>query len=131
MARSSRPPVSRDKPWAVGVRHYAAVIALRSPLMLAASVTYALALRLFGVNASVLEMLGYLPVIFFGAATRGPMHSVAIVLWVILFPDRPGEMTAFAFVQHNFFVLFNAAVALLFLRIDALPKSKALQVFLT
>jgi hypothetical protein len=96
--------------------HYAAVIALRSPLMLAASVTYALALRLFGVNASVLEMLGYLPVIFFGAATPGPMHSVAIVLWVILFPDRPGEMTAFAFVQHNFFVLFNAAVGLLFLR---------------
>jgi hypothetical protein len=44
------------------------------------------------------------------------MHSVAIVLWVILFPDRPGEMTAFAFVQHNFFVLFNAAVGLLFLR---------------
>jgi hypothetical protein len=98
------------------LRHYAAVIALRSPLMLAASVTYALALRLFGVNASVLEMLGYLPVIFFGAATPGPMHSVAIVLWVILFPDRPGEMTAFAFVQHNFFVLFNAAVGLLFLR---------------
>jgi hypothetical protein len=98
------------------LRHYAAVIALRSPLMLAASVTYALALRLFGVNAGVLELLAYLPVIFFGAATPGPMHSVAIVLWVILFPDRPGEMTAFAFVQHNFFVLFNAAVGLLFLR---------------
>jgi hypothetical protein len=98
------------------LRHYATVIALRSPLMLAASVTYALALGLFGVNATVLEMLGYLPVIFFGAATPGPMHSVAIVLWVILFPDRPGEMTAFAFVQHNFFVLFNAAVGLLFLR---------------
>lgn len=98
------------------LRHYATVIALRSPLMLAASVTYALALRLFGVDASALEMLGYLPVIFFGAATPGPMHSVAIVLWVILFPDRPGEMTAFAFVQHNFFVLFNAAVGLLFLR---------------
>jgi threonine/homoserine/homoserine lactone efflux protein len=61
-------------------------------------------------------MLGYLPVIFFGAATPGPMHSVAIVLWVLLFPDRPGEMTAFGFVQHNFFVLFNAAVGLVFLR---------------
>jgi len=44
------------------------------------------------------------------------MHSVAIVLWVILFPDRPAEMTAFGFVQHNFFVLFNAAVGLVFLR---------------
>ena len=98
------------------LRHYAAVIALRSPLMLGAIVVYALALRLFGVSAGVLEMLGYLPVIFFGAAMPGPMHSVAIVLWVILFPERPAEMTTFAFVQHNFFVLFNAAVGLLFLR---------------
>jgi hypothetical protein len=96
--------------------HYATVVALRSPLMLAAIVTYTLALRLFGVTVGVLEMLGYLPVIFFGAAMPGPMRSVAIVLWVVLFPDRPGALTAFAFVQHNFFILFNAAVGLLFLR---------------
>jgi len=98
------------------VARYAGVLLLRSPLMLAAAVTYALALGLFGVQVSVGEMLGYLPVIFFGAAMPGPMHSVAIVLWVVLFPDRPGEMTAFGFVQHNFFVLFNAAVGLVFLR---------------
>lgn len=98
------------------LRHYAAVIALRSPAMAAAVVVYTLALRLFGVTVGVGEMLGYLPVIFFGAAVPGPMHSVAIVLWVALFPDRPGEMTAFGFVQHNFFVLFNAATGLLFLR---------------
>ena len=98
------------------LRHYAAVVALRSPAMVAAVVVYSLALRLFGVTVGVGEMLGYLPVIFFGAAMPGPMHSVAIVLWVLLFPDRPGEMTAFGFVQHNFFVLFNAATGLLFLR---------------
>jgi hypothetical protein len=98
------------------VWHYAATIALRSPAMLAAIVAYALALRLFGVPATVGQMVGVLPVIFFGAATPGPMHSVAVVLWVLLFPERPGEMTAFGFVQHNFFVLFNAAVGLLFLR---------------
>ncbi len=98
------------------VWHYAGVIALRSPAMLAAVVVYTLALGLFGVPTSMRQMLGYLPVIFFGAATPGPMHSVAIVLWVLLFPDRPGEMTAFGFVQHNFFVLFNAAVGLVFLR---------------
>jgi hypothetical protein len=79
-------------------------------------VAYTLALQLFGGRASVGQMLGYLPVIFFGAAMPGPMHSVAIVLWVLLFPERPGEMAAFAFVQHNFFVLVNAAVGLLFLR---------------
>jgi hypothetical protein len=98
------------------VRHYAALIALRSPAILAAVVVYALALSLFGVTVGMTEMLGYLPVIFFGAAMPGPMHSVAIVLWVVLFPDRPGEMTTFGFVQHNFFILFNAAVGLLFLR---------------
>jgi hypothetical protein len=98
------------------MRHYAAVLALRSPAMLAAVVVYALALRLFGVTVGVVEMLGYLPVIFFGAAMPGPMHSVAIVLWVLLFPERPGEMATFGLVQHNFFVLFNAVVGLLFLR---------------
>ena len=98
------------------VWHYAAVIALRSPVMIAAVIVYTLALRLFGVSAGVVEMLGYLPVIFFGAATPGPMHSVAIVLWVVLFPERPGAMITFGFVQHNFFVLWNAAIGLLFLR---------------
>jgi hypothetical protein len=97
-------------------RHYAGVLLLRSPVMLAAVAVYALTLGLFGVTVGLGEMLGYLPVIFFGAAMPGPMHSVAIVLWVVLFPDRPGEMTAFGFVQHNFFVLFNAATGLLFLR---------------
>ena len=98
------------------VGHYATVLALRSPVMLAAVVVYTLALRLFGVSASVVEMFGYLPVIFFGAAMPGPMHSVAIVLWVMLFPERPGAMITFGFVQHNFFVLWNAAVGVLFLR---------------
>ncbi len=66
---------------------------------------------------SVLEKCwAYLPVIFFGAAMPGPMHSVAILFWVLLFPDRPGQMTAFGFVMHNFFIFFNAAVGLLFLR---------------
>jgi threonine/homoserine/homoserine lactone efflux protein len=71
---------------------------------------------LFGVEVSYLEMLGYLPVIFFGAATPGPMRAVAILLWVTLFPDRAAEMTAFGLVQHNFFIFFNAAIGLLFLK---------------
>lgn len=96
--------------------HYAAVILLRAPLVIAGVIVYTLALRLFGGSVTFSEMLGYLPVIFFGAAMPGPMHSVAILFWVLLFPDRPGQMTAFGFVMHNFFVLFNAAVGLLFLR---------------
>jgi hypothetical protein len=96
--------------------HYAAVLAMRTPLILAAVFVYAQSLRLFGVEVGYGEMLGLLPVVFFGAAVPGPMHSVAILFWVILFPDRPGEMTAFGLVQHNFFILFNAAIGVLFLR---------------
>ncbi len=101
----------RAKVW-----QYVAVILLRSPVMLAAVVIYTLALRMFGVEVSFGEMLGYLPVILFGAVMPGPMRSVAIVLWVTLFPDRPAEMSAFGLVQHNFFIFFNASIGLLFLR---------------
>ena len=99
-----------------GPLRYLGVIILRSPALLAAVVVYTLALRLFNVDTNFLQMLGYLPVIFFGAATPGPMRTVAIPLWVILFPGHEGEMTAFGFVQHNFFIFFNAAIGLIFLR---------------
>ncbi len=96
--------------------HYLGVVALRSPALLVAVVVYTLALRLFGVEAAFLEMLGVLPVIFFGAAIPTPMRAAAITLWVTLFPERPAEMTAFGIVQHNFFIFFNAAIGVLFLR---------------
>jgi hypothetical protein len=99
-----------------GAFRYLTIIVLRSPALLVAVVVYTNALRLFGVEADYGQMLGYLPVIFFGAATPGPMRSVAIMLWVILFPGNEGEMTAFGIVQHNFFIFFNAAIGLLFLR---------------
>jgi hypothetical protein len=98
------------------VVHYLILILIRSPALLSAVVIYTIALRLFGIEVGFAEMLGYLPVIFFGAATPGPMRTVAITLWVVLFPGHEGEMTAFGFVQHNFFIFFNAAIGLLFLR---------------
>ncbi len=98
------------------LRHYLGVVALRSPALLVAVGVYTLALRLFGVEAGGLEMLGVLPVIFFGAAIPTPMRAAAITLWVTLFPERPAEMTAFGIVQHNFFIFFNAAIGVLFLR---------------
>jgi len=35
---------------------------------------------------------------------------------VILFPENEGQMAAFGFVQHNFFILFNAIIGLIFWR---------------
>jgi hypothetical protein len=99
------------QPW-----HYLAVVVLRSPALLAAVVVYTLSLRLFGVEAGFVEMLGVLPLVFFGAATPGPLRAVAVSLWVLLFPEHPAQMAAFGLVMHNFFVFFNAAIGLLFLR---------------
>jgi len=97
------------------LRNYLAIMAMRSPALVAAALVYAGCARLFGVETSALAMLGYVPVVFFGAATPGPMRSVAVTLWVLLFPGHEGAMTAFGLVQHNFFIFFNAAIGLVFL----------------
>jgi hypothetical protein len=99
------------KPW-----HYGAFFLLRSPALLTAVVVYTIALNLFGVEASFASSLGFLPVIFFAATVPTPMRAAAITSWVILFPENEGQMAAFGFVQHNFFILFNAGIGLLFWR---------------
>ena len=93
---------------------YALILALRSPALLAAVFVYSEALSLFGIEYSYLQMLGILPVIFFGASVPGPFRAVAVSMWVILFPEYPAEMAAFGLVQHNFFILFNAVIGLFF-----------------
>lgn len=99
------------RPW-----QYLAVIALRAPAMLFAIGVYTAAAHLFDIEVDLRRMFGYLPVIFFGAAVPGPMRAVAITLWVVLFPGFEGQVSIFGFLQHNFFVFFNAAIGLLFLR---------------
>ena len=101
---------------AATLKHYALFFLLRSPALLAAIVVYTVALNLFGIEASFLSLLGYLPVIFFAAAVPTPMRAAAITFWVILFPENEGQMAAFGFVQHNFFILFNALIGVAFWR---------------
>ncbi|NOX50931.1 MAG: hypothetical protein GXP16_10420 [Gammaproteobacteria bacterium] len=98
------------------LRQYFIILLLRSPALLGAVIVYAEALSLFGVELSYLQMLGLLPVIFFGASIPGPFRAVAVSMWVVLFPEFPAEMSAFGLVQHNFFILFNAVIGLVFLR---------------
>ncbi len=95
---------------------YVIVAAIRSPALLGAVLVYTLALRLFGVDAAFLDMLGVLPVIFFAAAIPTPMRAAAITIWVVLFPANAAQLSAFGLVMHNFFIFFNAAIGLLFLR---------------
>ena len=98
------------------LKHYVLFFLLRSPALLAAVLVYTIALNLFGVQASLLPLLGYLPIIFFAATVPTPMRAAAITLWVVLFPDNEGQMAAFGFVQHNFFILFNALIGVVFWR---------------
>ena len=99
------------KPW-----QYATIIVLRSPAMLGAFWVYAYAAGLFGVETSVSQMLGLLPVIFFSALLPLPGRPGPVVLWTLLFPEHVAQITAFGLIQHNAFLLFNAALGLLFLR---------------
>lgn len=94
--------------------HYGAFFLLRSPALISAVVVYTVALRLFGVEASFLNLLGFLPVIFFAATIPTPMRAAAVTSWVILFPSNEGQMAAFGLVQHNFFIFFNALIGLVF-----------------
>jgi hypothetical protein len=98
------------------LRHYLLFFLLRSPALLVAVIVYTIALNLFGVHASLLPLLGYLPIIFFAATIPTPMRAAAITLWVVLFPENEGQMAAFGFVQHNFFILFNALIGVVFWR---------------
>jgi hypothetical protein len=98
------------------LKHYVLFFLLRSPALLAAVVVYTIALNLFGVPATLLPLMGYLPIILFAAAVPTPMRAAAIALWVVLFPRNEGQMAAFGFVQHNFFILFNALIGVVFLR---------------
>ncbi|MGH0033335.1 MAG: hypothetical protein ACQGVC_26410 [Myxococcota bacterium] len=95
---------------------YLTIIAMRSPALLAAVVVYKHAVGLFGIEVGYGEMLGYLPIIFFGASIPGPFRAVAVAMWPVLYPEKAAEMTAFGLVQHNFFIFFNAAIGLMFLR---------------
>ena len=97
-------------------QQYAIIVLLRSPAMLGAFWVYSQAAGLFGVEVSVGRMVGLLPVIFFSALVPLPGRPGPVVLWALLFPEHVAQMTAFGIIQHNAFVLFNAAIGLLFLR---------------
>ena len=96
------------------LRHYLLIVLFKAPNLLGAIVVYTIALKLFNVDVAFGQMLAFLPVIFLAAALPLPFHAGALLLWTVLFPDYP-EVGAFSLVMHTFFLLFNAAVGLLFL----------------
>lgn len=109
----------KDKPVLAAFRrarpiHYLLIILCKAPNLLGAIVVYTAALDLFNVDVSFPQMLAFLPVIFLAAALPLPFHAGALAMWTVLFPDYP-EVGVFSMVMHTFFVLFNAAIGVLFL----------------
>lgn len=96
------------------VKHYAVIVLLKAPNLIGAIFVYTTALALFEVEASLAQMLVFLPLIFLAAALPLPFHAGALVVWTVLFPDYP-EVGAFSLIMHTFFVLFNALIGVLFL----------------
>ncbi len=96
------------------LRHYALLIAIKAPNLLLAVVVYGTALRLFNVSVDFQQLLAFLPVIFLAAAIPLPFHAGALLLWQVLFPAYP-EVGVFSMVMHTFFVVFNAAIGVVFL----------------
>ena len=93
---------------------YLIILLCKAPNLIGAVIVYTFALQLFNVDVSFGQMLAFLPVIFLAAALPLPFHAGALLLWTVLFPDYP-EVGAFSLVMHTFFVLFNAAIGVLFL----------------
>ena len=88
--------------------YYPTIILIRSPALVGAVWVYSMAAGLFGVDIPFTQMIGVLPLIFFGTLIPGPFRAFAVALWPTLFPEHVAEMAIFGFVQHNFFLLFNA-----------------------
>lgn len=93
---------------------YLLVILFKAPNLIAGVGVYTVALALFNVPVSLIQMLAFLPVIFLAAALPLPFHAGALALWTVLFPAYP-EVGAFSLVMHTFFVSFNALIGVLFL----------------
>jgi hypothetical protein len=81
--------------------HYLAVLVLRSPALLAAVFVYSRSAALFGVDIPLADMLGFLPVIFFGTFVPGPFRAAAAD--ADRAPRSTPQMAVFGLVMHNFF----------------------------
>lgn len=99
--------------------HYLLLLLFKAPNLLGAVFVYTFALQLFNVDVGFGQMLAFLPVIFLAAALPLPFHAGALLLWTVLFPEFP-EVGVFSLIMHTFFVLFNAAIGVVFL-----PKANA------
>jgi hypothetical protein len=100
-------------------RHYLLLLLFKSPNFVLATVVYYVALQCFGIYIPYLELVLYLPIIFFSAALPiGVAHLGAPqVLWIYFFGGYAEEarLLAFSLATHFTFMILNASLGLPFL----------------
>lgn len=100
-------------------RHYLLLLLYKSPNFLMATVVYYFALQCFGMRLPYVELLLYLPIIFFSAALPiGVAHLGAPqFFWLYFFANRAPEasLLAFSLATHFIFMIMNAMLGLPFL----------------
>ena len=101
------------------LRHYLLLALYKSPNFLMATVVYYFAVRCFGMPLPYLELVLYLPIIFFSAALPiGVAHLGAPqFLWIYFFKSYAPEasLLAFSLATHFIFMILNAALGIPFL----------------
>jgi len=102
------------RPW-----QYVLLLLYKSPNFLMATVVYYFALQCFGMRLPYLDLVLYLPIIFFSAALPiGVAHLGAPqALWLYFFGRHAPEagLLAFSLATHFTFMILNASLGLLFL----------------
>jgi hypothetical protein len=100
-------------------RHYVLLVLYKAPNFLMATVVYYFALQCFGIHLPYLDLLLYLPIIFFSAALPiGVAHLGAPqFFWLYFFGGLApaANVLAFSLATHFIFMIMNAALGLLFL----------------
>ncbi len=101
------------------VRHYLLLALYKSPNFVMATIVYYFALHCFGMRLPYLELVLYLPIIFFSAALPiGVAHLGAPqFLWIYFFSAYAPEasLLAFSLATHFIFMIMNAALGIPFL----------------
>jgi hypothetical protein len=100
-------------------RHYVLLLLYKAPNFLMATVVYYFALQCFGIHLPYLDLVLYLPIIFFSAALPiGVAHLGAPqFFWLYFFGERApaASVLAFSLATHFIFMIMNAALGLPFL----------------
>jgi len=101
------------------LKRYAQVVLLRAPMFVVSLLLHFLAVRSFGMEIPLAEMLAFLPIIFMLAALPITVAHLGTTqaAWIFLFRDyaAPSQLLAYSLASHLAFMLTRGLLGLIFL----------------